>query len=76
MIYEKSIVTLGPDAMGFVEGGVRLIPHAIGKNKPWRRRYILDAIKGKPVRLVDIIFWKYSCYPCPVYKKYTTNLKN
>ena len=75
MVYEKSIVTLGPDAMGFVDGGIKLIPHAIGKNKPWRRRYILDAIKGKPPRYVDIIFWKYSCYPCPAFKKDALKLK-
>ncbi|QNI97118.1 hypothetical protein SynRS9902_01225 [Synechococcus sp. RS9902] len=69
MLFEKSIVTLGPDAMGFVEGGVRLIPHAIGKNKPWRRNFIADAFKGKPVRLVDILFWRYANYPCPAFKK-------
>ena len=69
MLFDKSIVTLGPDAMGFVEGGVRLLPHAIGKNKPWRRNFISDAFRGKPVRLVDTLFWRYASYPCPAFKK-------
>ena len=75
MLFEKSIVTLGPDAMDFVEGGVRLIPHAIGKNKPWRRRFVAEAIMGKPTRLVDILFWKYATYPCPAFKKTTKKYK-
>ena len=75
MLFEKPIVTLGPDAMDFVEGGVRLLPHAIGKNKPWRRQFLAEAFMGKQARLVDILFWKYANYPCPAFNKFTNEFK-
>lgn len=62
MMWEREIVTLGPDAMGFIDG-ITLIPHAIGKDKPWRCNYIIKSIKGYRPRRVDKLFWEYSSSP-------------
>jgi len=44
------------DAMGFLDGQA-LLPHALGPSKPWRRRYLLEALVGCPPNMVDRIFW-------------------
>ena len=47
---------LGREAMGF-RGGMTLLPHALGRPKPWNRRCIRLALGGRPPRLVDKIYW-------------------
>lgn len=66
MIWDGPLSILGPDAMGFTSG-INLIPHAIGPSKPWRRRYLLDAILAKPPNLVDKLFWLHTREPIRVY---------
>jgi hypothetical protein len=48
---------LGPAAMGF-QGGKAILPHALGSAKPWRRRYVREALAGRPPSAVDKAFWK------------------
>jgi len=47
---------LGPQTMGFFPGQT-LLPHALGPNKPWVRRYIREALGGRPPAAVDKAFW-------------------
>lgn len=48
---------LGPTAMGF-QAGFALLPHALGAAKPWRRKYVREALQGRPPNTVDKAFWK------------------
>jgi hypothetical protein len=66
MAWPTSLVTFGPDLMGFLNGWIAL-PHAIGSAKPWRRKYLREALAGKPPRLVDKIFWDHASSPIRVY---------
>ena len=59
MAWTEKLVTLGPDAMAF-SGGWNLIPHAVGGSKPWRRRFIKEAITARGPKLVDKKYWENS----------------
>ena len=61
MCYQSPISILGPDIMGFTTFG--LIPHAIGRSKPWQRIYLVYAVKGYKPRPIDRAFWSYANYP-------------
>jgi hypothetical protein len=75
MVWPDPIASLGPDAMGFV-AGISLLPHAIGPNKPWRRNFLLDALKASPPRLVDKVFWSYTLNPITVFPRFRTFINN
>ncbi len=60
---EIPISFLGPQTMGFVAGKA-LLPHALGAAKPWRRRYIREALGGIAPATVDKAFW--SCTEGPI----------
>ena len=64
MTWEGSITALGPDEMAFA--GVGDIPHAIGENKPWRRHYLIEALRGLPPRQADKAYWRYAGHPIAV----------
>jgi hypothetical protein len=61
MLWQGNITTLGPDVMAFAAFGE--LPHAIGSNKPWRRRYLLEALQAKSPRYVDKLYWHYADKP-------------
>lgn len=44
-------------AMAFVPGPV-VMPHALGPRKPWRRRYLRDALAAWSPTLADRVFWQ------------------
>lgn len=48
---------IGKEVMGFKPGHA-LIPHALGKSKPWCVHYLSNSLFGNPPRLVDKLFWK------------------
>jgi hypothetical protein len=50
---------LGGSAMGFLPGGV-ILPHALGPAKPWLRRYVAEALAGRPPAIVDKAFWHHA----------------
>jgi len=42
-------------------GGVgTVMAHAIEAGKPWRRRFLVDALKGWPPRSVDLAYWEHA----------------
>jgi len=53
---------LGREAMGFTPG-LRVLPHALGPRKPWRRRYVSDALHGRPPGPADDAFWRFASGP-------------
>ena len=73
MGWPGSVITLGPDVMGFTAFGE--IPHAVGSNKPWQRNFLLEAIKGNPPRYVDKVFWSYADEPLALLSSLRYKLK-
>ncbi len=53
---------LGKQAMGFDAGRPEL-PHAIGHRKPWTRRFLREALEGRPPARVDKCFWQFADGP-------------
>jgi hypothetical protein len=43
-------------AMAFSPGD-HVLPHALGRNKPWRKSYLLEAMRGLPPTPADKAFW-------------------
>jgi hypothetical protein len=57
---------LGRQAMGF-DAGAPLLPHALGPRKPWSRRFIREALGGRPPARVDRAFWNMADGPLRPY---------
>jgi hypothetical protein len=53
---------LGKQAMGF-DAGKPELPHAIGHRKPWTRRFLREALEGRPPARVDKCFWQFADGP-------------
>jgi len=46
-MYSKApLTTLGPEGMGFVDGGFTMY-HTVGAAKPWRRKFLRDVLQGR-----------------------------
>jgi hypothetical protein len=54
---EIEVSFLGPQAMGILPGDA-ILPHSLGTAKPWQRRYLAEALAGRPPALVDKVFWR------------------
>ena len=52
-------------SMDFTYGGY-IMSHAVGRAKPWRRRYILDALLGYPPDQAHKLFWRNVSEPIAV----------
>ena len=48
---------LSKSAMGFTPGD-HVLPHALGPRKPWRRRYVREALAAWAPTAADKAFWK------------------
>jgi hypothetical protein len=46
----------GPEAMDFVHGG-KVMSHAIGSPKPWKKNYFASFLRGGPPSLSDRAYW-------------------
>lgn len=57
MCYEGQISEMGPDAMDFVPNGWKVMSHATGLSKPWKKKFILSAIKGVSPSRPDQAYW-------------------
>jgi hypothetical protein len=57
---------IAKEGMDFIYGGFTM-SHAIGGPKPWKKAMALMALKGKPPRLQDKEYWKYTQYPIKLY---------
>ena len=64
---EVPVSFLGRQAMGF-EGGSPLLPHAVGRRKPWQGGIIRNALRGYGCPQTDRHFWRFVERPirvCP-----------
>lgn len=57
MAAESSLSTIGPEGMDFVPGGFTM-SHAVGSPKPWRKNYLLSALRGLKPSSADKAFWE------------------
>ncbi len=63
MATDQSISDVGPEGMAFVPGA-RIMAHAVGPRKPWRKRPILDLLSaGRPPTAADRAFWEHAAGP-------------
>ena len=56
MAAEPYLSTIGPEGMDFIPGGFTM-SHAVGSPKPWRKHYVLSALKGIKPSQADKEFW-------------------
>ncbi|MFT4154359.1 hypothetical protein [Parafilimonas sp.] len=58
MCYDGEISEMGPDAMSFINGGWKVMAHATGFPKPWKKNCLLYALKGFPPSIAEKAYWK------------------
>lgn len=66
MCCASPISEMGPEGMDFIHGGFTM-SHAVGKAKPWKKKYISAALKGKPASKADKAFWSHLNGPIKPY---------
>jgi hypothetical protein len=69
---EFSLIT--QEGMGF-RNGLTIMPHALGRLKPWKWNPIKQSLLGKPPRLVDRKYWQYSKGPLKAHSEIKLNYK-
>jgi hypothetical protein len=62
MTYSATFSVLPRCAMGFEPGDI-VLPHALGRDKPWRRRYLHGGLQGRAPTFADKAFWTYADGP-------------
>ncbi|MGC1243878.1 MAG: hypothetical protein WA874_19955 [Chryseosolibacter sp.] len=55
--WEGEVSFVGQEGMS-IKSGAALMPHALGHPKPWRWNPLMQAISGRPPRIVDREYWK------------------
>lgn len=56
MACQLPISDVGPEGMDFIPGGW-LMSHATGSPKPWKKNYLLAALKGFPPTMAEKTYW-------------------
>lgn len=59
MASDTPIGLLGSEAMGMFPWVGEVVPHAMWGRKPWRRNYILDAVRGFPPGRAHRAYWNF-----------------
>ena len=62
MRHEDLVSMVGPQGMGFAPGW-RVLAHSTGAVKPWRRRPVVDALRGVPVDDAERAFLAHAAGP-------------
>lgn len=72
MCTDVPISEMGPEAMDFIHGGFTM-SHAVGGPKPWKKHFVISALKGIPPSLAEKAFWQYVDFPIRTFR--TSNIK-
>jgi hypothetical protein len=59
MATQAPIALLGYETMGMFPWIGEVMPHAMWHHKPWKRNYIVDALRGYPPGRVHLAFWEF-----------------
>jgi hypothetical protein len=62
MGYGSCVSLMGPAAMDFAPGG-QIFSHATGPIKPWSRKFVRSALRGRPPSKSDAFYLEYSRGP-------------
>lgn len=68
------ISEMGPEAMDFIHGGFTM-SHAVGSPKPWKKNFILSAIKVNSPSLPDKEYWLNANYPIRIHSEFEIKTK-
>jgi len=74
MCTSAELSEIGPEGMDFTYGGWTM-SHAIGSPKPWKKKFLLSALKGEPPSLADKGFWQNAETPIPAYSSFLVKNK-
>jgi hypothetical protein len=71
---DENVTILGKDAMDIIHGGY-IMSHAIGPDKPWKNKYIKNALSGKSPSATDRLFWSHADSVIKPYTGYNLLIK-
>ena len=74
MCCDGPVSEVGPDGMDFIGGGW-LMSHAVGSPKPWKKNFLLSALKGYPPTLPERTFWANAAGPIVCYSNIEMRVK-
>jgi hypothetical protein len=66
MLVPHAISAVGPEGMDFAPGGY-VMSHSAGDTKPWRKRFVRDALHGRAPTRTDKEFLEHTQYPISLY---------
>jgi hypothetical protein len=66
MTASQPVSAMGAEAMDFRPGGWTL-SHAIGPEKPWRKKFLRAALAGRAPTPADHAFWQHASAPLPAF---------
>lgn len=66
MTASQPVSIMGGEGMDFRPGGWTMA-HALGSEKPWRKKYIRAALAGRPPIMADREFWRLAGAPLAVF---------
>lgn len=70
MTSAEPVSLMGGEGMDFRPGGWTM-SHALGPEKPWRKRYVGAAIGGRPPSMADRAYWYHAAAPIKMYSALT-----
>jgi len=75
MATETPIALLGSEAMGMFPWVNVVMPHAMWQKKPWKRNYIIDALRGFPPGRAHRAYWEFVDGPIRPFNAWRLRLK-
>lgn len=66
MLVPHPVTGVGPEGMDFQPGGY-VMSHSAGDTKSWRKRFVLEALRGRAPSLTDKKFLEYTQSPIRLY---------
>ena len=74
MTAAQPVSIMGAEAMDFRPGGWTM-SHALGPEKPWRKKFLRAALAGRVPTAADRAFWMHASGPLPLFSARTTALR-
>jgi hypothetical protein len=68
MLVTHPISAVGPEGMDFQPGGY-VMSHSAGDTKSWRKRFVVEALKGRAPSLTDKAFLNFTQAPIRIYSR-------
>lgn len=68
MLVPHPVTAVGPEGMDFAPGGY-VMSHSAGDTKTWKKRFVLEALRGRAPSLTDKKFLEYTQSPIQLYTR-------